>query len=170
MVSVAKLSGEDEGRGLAEWIRLRAVAFRSALALKYPQTPHATTISRVLNEAVDMEAFEQVVASHFKAQDPAEAAVALEGKALRGTLEAGQTRGQPLLAAYATQTGVVVGQMTLDPKVNDSVTAPELLKMLPLDGRVVTGDAMGAQQALSQQIGQAHGDYQRQPTVATLCY
>src|SRR5438477_1694547 len=55
MVIVATLSGEDEVRGIAEWIRLRAAAFRSALALKHTQTPHATTISRVLNEAVDIE-------------------------------------------------------------------------------------------------------------------
>src|SRR5215217_223041 len=152
MVIVAKLSGQDEVRGIAEWIGHRAAAFTRALALKYPKTPHATTISRVLNEAVEIEALEQVVANYFKTQVQAEEAIALDGKALRGTIEAGQTRGQHLLAIYATQTGVVLGQMAVDKKANEIVVAPELLKTLPLEGRVVTGDAMFAQHALSKQI------------------
>lgn len=159
MVIVAKLSGEDEVRGIAEWIGHRAAAFKSALSLKKTKTPHATTISRVLNEAVNVEAFEQVVATYFKGQVQTDEALALDGKALRGTIEAGQTRGQHLLAAYASQTGLVVGQMTVDQKANEIVVAPELLKTLPLEGRVITGDAMFAQHTLSVQIVQAHGDY-----------
>jgi predicted transposase YbfD/YdcC len=159
MVIVAKLSGQDEVRGIAEWIGHRAAGFRRALALKHPKTPHATTISRVLNEAVEIDALEQVVANYFKAQAQAEEAIALDGKALRGTIEAGQTRGQHLLAVYATQTGVVLGQMAVDEKANEIVVAPELLKTLPLVGRVVTGDAMFAQHALSKQIVEGQGDY-----------
>jgi len=159
MVIVAKLSGEDEVRGIAEWIAHRAAAFRSALALKHTKTPHATTISRVLNEAVEVEALEEVVASYFKTQVQAQEALALDGKALRGTIEPGQTRGQHLLAVYATQTGVVVGQMAVDEKANEIVVAPELLKTLPLTGHVVTGDAMFAQHTLSKQIVEAQGDY-----------
>ena len=159
MVIVAKLSGEDEVRGIAEWIGHRATAFANALALKQARTPHATTISRVLNEAVDIEALEQVVATYFKEQAGAEEAIALDGKALRGTIEPGQTRGQHLLAVYASQTGVVLGQMAVDEKANEIVVAPELLKTLPLKGRVVTGDAMFAHHTLSKQIVEAQGDY-----------
>jgi predicted transposase YbfD/YdcC len=159
MVIVAKLSGEDEVRGIADWLKYRARAFAEALGLKQAKTPHATTISRVLNEALDIEALEQVVARYFKTQVLDKEALALDGKALRGTIEPGQTRGQHVLAAYATQTGVVVGQMTVDQKANEIVVAPELLKTLPLQGRVVTGDAMFAQHALSKQIVEAQGDY-----------
>ena len=159
MVIVAKLSGEDELRGIAEWIRLRASEFATALALKRVQTPHVTTISRVLNEAVDIESLEQVIASYFKPQAQAEETMALDGKALRGTIEAGKTRGQHLLALYATQTGVVLGQMPVDEKANEIGVAPELLRTVPLKGRVVTGDAMFAQHSLSKQIVEAQGDY-----------
>ncbi len=144
---------------LAEWIKHRAGAFASALGLKRCTTPHATTISRVLNGAVDVETLEQVVASYFKEQVPDTESIALDGKALRGTIEVGHTRGQHLLAVYATQTGVVLGQMAVDRKANEIVVAPELLRTLPLAGWIVTGDAMFEQHALSQEIIEAHGDY-----------
>lgn len=159
MVIVAKLSGEDEVRGIAEWIKHRAEAFGSALGLKRPSTPHATTISRVLAGAFAVEALEQVVASYFKATASDSEQLALDGKALRGTIAVGQTRGQHLLALYATQTGVVVGQMAVDEKANEIVAAPELLKTLNLAGRIISGDAMFAQQTLSAQIVDAQADY-----------
>ena len=56
------------------------------LGHKEARTPHATTISRVLNDAVDIEALEQVVATYFKGQVPADEDVVLDGKALRGTI------------------------------------------------------------------------------------
>jgi predicted transposase YbfD/YdcC len=159
MVIVAKLSGEDEVRGIAEWIRHRADAFEIALSLKRRATPHATTISRVLAGAFEVDALEQVVASHFKASVSESEQLALDGKALRGTIEVGQTRGQHLLAVYATDTGVVVGQMAVDEKANEIVVAPELLKTLNLKGRLISGDAMFAQHTLSQQIVDAQADY-----------
>jgi predicted transposase YbfD/YdcC len=159
MVIVAKLSGEDEVRGIAEWIKHRAEAFASALGLKRASTPHATTISRVLSFAFEVDALEQVVAAYFKARVSDSEQLALDGKALRGTIEAGQTRGQHLLTLYATDTGVVVGQMAVGEKANEIVVAPELLKTVNLAGRLISGDAMFAQQALSQQIVEAEGDY-----------
>src|SRR5271165_5558774 len=159
MVIVAKLSGEDEVRGIAEWLKHRAEAFASTLNLKRAATPHATTISRVLAGAFEVDALEQVVASYFKAIVTESEQLALDGKALRGTIAVGQTRGQHLLALYATQTGVVVGQMAVDEKANEIVVAPELLKTLHLAGRVISGDAMFAQQMLSKQIVDAQADY-----------
>ena len=159
MVIVAKLSGEDEVRGIAEWVNHRAEAFATALNLKRRTTPHATTISRVLNGAVDEMALEEVVATYFKASASPTEQLALDGKALRGTIEAGQTRGQHLLAVYATDTGVVLGQMAVGEKANEIVVAPELLKTVSLAGRIVSGDAMFAQHTLSAQIVDAHGDY-----------
>ena len=159
MVIVAKLSGEDEVRGIAEWIKHRAEAFASALSLKRLSTPHATTISRVLAGAFEVDEFEQVVAAYFKARVSDSEQLALDGKALGGTIEAGQTRRQHLLALFATDTGVVVGQMAVDEKANEIVVAPELLKTVNLKGRLISGDAMFAQQKLSQQIVEAEGDY-----------
>ena len=118
MVIVAKLSGEDGVRAIAEWIRYRADGFKEALGLKHDQTPHASTISRVLNSAIDVEGLETIIADYFKEQVPNDEALALDGKALRGTISAEQPRGQHLLALYATNSAVVVGQMTVEEKAN----------------------------------------------------
>jgi len=159
MIVIAKLSGEDEIRGIAEWISHRTAAFVEALALKHQRTPHPTTISRILNEAVDLQALENVVSGYFKTQSASEAAIAIDGKALRGTIEPGSTRGQHLLAAYAVTSGVVVGQLEVGRKHNEISVAPHLLETVNLKGCIVTGDAMFAQHALSQQIVEAQGHY-----------
>jgi predicted transposase YbfD/YdcC len=49
--------------------------------------------------------------------------------------------------------------MAVDEKANEIVVAPELLMTVNLAGRLISGDAMFAQQTLSQQIVEAAGDY-----------
>src|SRR5262249_260825 len=49
--------------------------------------------------------------------------------------------------------------MAVDEKANEIVVAPELLKTVNLAGRLISGNAMFAQQRLSQQIVDALGDY-----------
>lgn len=159
MIVIAKLSGEDELKGIAEWIRHRAAAFVEALGLKPESMPHPTTISRILNDAVDLQALEKVVNEYFKTQRQGETRIAIDGKALRGTLEPGSTRGQHLLAAYDVKNEVVMGQLEVGSQNHEISVAPHLLKSLNLNGCVVTGDAMFAQHSLSQQIVEAQGGY-----------
>ncbi len=103
MLVVAKLSGEEELRGIAQWVRLRSEAFVKALGLKHQTMPQPTMYSRVLNEAVDSEALEQAVGAYLSARATTTEAIALDGKALRGTIGEGQTRGQHLLATYGSE-------------------------------------------------------------------
>ena len=81
----------------------------------------------------------------------------LDGKALRGTIPAGQTQGLHLLAAYLPDAGVVLCQMEVGAKENEISAAPRLLKAIDLQGKVVTGDAMFAQRELSRQVIEAGG-------------
>ena len=60
-IVLAKLAGEDHLRGIAQWVQLRKEALADALGLAKPQAPHATTYSRVLRWAVDIDELEQVV-------------------------------------------------------------------------------------------------------------
>lgn len=159
IVVLAKLSGEDESRRIAEWAKLRSETRIAALHLKRETMPHHTTFSRVLGHAVDVEHFEAVVSEFFSRQQPAQAHIALDGKTLRGTIETGQSQGVHLLAAYLPEVGVVVWQVEVENKENEIVVAPQVLEHLHLSGAVVTGDALLTQRTLSAQIGQAGGDY-----------
>jgi predicted transposase YbfD/YdcC len=85
--------------------------------------------------------------------------ICLDGKTVRGTIAFGETRGLHLLAAYFPGAGVVLCQVAVDTKTNEIGAAPQVLKMLDLQGKIVTGDAMFAQRALSLVIVQAAGDY-----------
>jgi predicted transposase YbfD/YdcC len=156
---LAKFGGEDEPEGIAEWVKLRGGALREALGIKRMAMPHAVTYRRVLGEAVDIAEFEQVMSTFFQRLGGDSQQVAIDGKRLRGTIEAGQTRGVYLLAVYAPECGLVLNQVNIEDKANEISAAPAVLSGLELRGKVVTGDALFTQRELSAMIVEAGGDY-----------
>ena len=101
-VVLAKLAGEDRLTGISEWVRHRKEALAKALGLRRPQAPHRTTYSRIFGEKLDVAEFEEAM-SNFLASVPRDGQlvqVAIDGKALRGSIPAGQTQGVHLMAAY----------------------------------------------------------------------
>ena len=100
--------------------------------------------------------------------------IAIDGKALRGSIASGEKRGDYLMAAYLCDKGVVIGQVEVanaEVKENEIVAAPKLIEQLGtcVAGAVVVGDAMQCQRELSQQIRKAGGDWlwfvkENQPT------
>ena len=74
-------------------------------------------------------------------------------------LAADPPRGLHLLAAYLPDEGIVLMQVAVAGHTNEITAAPHVLKMLNLQGKIVTGDALLAQRALSQLIVEAGGDY-----------
>ena len=160
MLVVAKLCGQDELRGMADWIKWRAALFTEGLRYRQAQTPHHTTLSRILNEAVDMTALEDVVNGYVARQQTSSGCHrAIDGKTLRGTLDKQGQQGQHLLSVYDTALGNVQAQVAVDHKQNEISAAAALLAGLEWQGKVVTGDAMFAQHALSAQIINAGGAY-----------
>jgi len=160
-VVLAKMAGQDRVYGISQWVKHRQVALAEALALTTAKAPSVNTYRRVLGESIDIEEFEQVVREFFGALPHAgqSVVIALDGKALRGTIRAGQTHGRHLLAAYLPAEGWVLYQVEVVNKENEISAAPRVLKCLDLRGKVVTGDAMFAQHELSHQIVDAGGDY-----------
>ena len=68
-----------------------------------------------------------------------------------------QLPGVHLVAAYAHQAGIVVGQQAVGAKQNELGALPGLLKQLDLRGRVVTGDAQFTQRRVCRQIVEKGG-------------
>lgn len=160
-IVLAKLAGQDRVYGISQWAKYRQVTLAEAFGLLRVDAPSVNTYRRVLANAVEIEEFEQVVRDFFGALPQAghTVVIALDGKALRGTIPAGQTHGRHLLAAYLPAEGWVLYQVEVANKENEISAAPRVLKCLDLRGKVVTGDAMFAQRELSQQIVDAGGDY-----------
>jgi predicted transposase YbfD/YdcC len=160
-VLVAKLAGQDKPDGIAEWIKLRADFFVDVLQLKRPLRPHAMTYRRVLANADLAAALDTLTREYLLSWPQAghSVQIALDGKTLRGTVAAEQTRGLHLLAAYLPAEGVVLMQVEVAGHTNEIPRAPHVLKVLDLQGKIVTGDALLAQRTLSTLIVEAGGDY-----------
>ena len=73
------------------------------------------------------------------------AAVALDDKAIH------------VLSAFATELGAVIGELTVEPDQNEITAALVLLKGLPLEGRIITGDAIFTQREICRHIRDGDG-------------
>ena len=83
----------------------------------------------------------------------------LDGKVLCGSA-AGDVPGMHLLAAYAPQAAAVLGQVRVDATTNEHKAALRLLGILPpLDGAVVTADALFTHRDVCAAIRERGGDY-----------
>lgn len=161
LIVLAKLAGEDHLRGIAQWVKLRQEALAEALSLAKPQAPHATTYSRVLSGAVEVTELERVVNGFFASLPGAgeSTVISLDGKTLRGTIPAGDTRGLHLLAAYLPDEGWVLAQVQVERKENEIPAAIRVVKCLDLRNKIVTADALLTQRELSIQIIDGGGEY-----------
>lgn len=95
----------------------------------------------------------------------------LDGKTLRGTrCKSQKLKALPGVSAWAGQTGLTLGQVAVDTKSNEITALPELLKLLDLQDKTVTIEAIGCQKEIAQTIVDRGGDYvlavkANQPTV-----
>jgi predicted transposase YbfD/YdcC len=160
-MTLAKLAGENTLAGIADWVKYRIDALSSALALKQKRAPVDTTYSGALANAVDANEFERVLRDFFASQPEAGQSVHLiiDGKELRGTIEAGHTHGRRLLAGFLPAEGWVLFQVQVARRENEISAALQLLKTIDLRGKIVSGDAMFAQPELSRTLVEAGGEY-----------
>src|SRR5436305_5058282 len=87
-------------------------------------------------------------------------AVAIDGKTLARSGET--TTGKEalhLVSAWATERGVVLGQVATATHSNEITAIPALLQVLDVRGATVTIDALGCQQAIARQVREQGADY-----------
>jgi len=160
MMVMAKLCGEDTPSGIADWVKHRAEQFIDLLKLKRKSMPHYSTYRRVEAEVVDPEELEQVVSRVLAGRQffGKQVMLSIDGKVLRGTLDEAQN-GTYLLAAYLPSEGLLLMEVALAGKGGEIPGAAKLLKLVDLREKVVMGDALHTQRAVSIQIVEASGDY-----------
>ncbi len=86
--------------------------------------------------------------------------IAIDGKTARGSRDRKNNK-KPLhmVSAWACKQRLVLGQEATDDKSNEITAIPKLLKLLELNGCIVTIDAMGCQKSIAKQIVEQKGDY-----------
>lgn len=86
--------------------------------------------------------------------------VAIDGKTLRRSFDSASKRSAlHMVSAFCSESGMVLGQVRTAAKSNEITAIPELIRILDLEGTVVTIDAMGCQKAIAQEILDAGADY-----------
>lgn len=86
--------------------------------------------------------------------------IAVDGKALRGTFERTTNKlAIRMVSAWATHNSIVLGQIKTAEKSNEITAIPALLRLLEIEGCIVTIDAMGCQKEIVSQIVEQQADY-----------
>lgn len=161
LVVLAKLAGQDTPVGIADWVGERAADLGPALHLPWARMPHHNTFRRVLACVVEPAELDHLVSQHLLSLPGVghSRLIGFDGKTVRGTIPGGSSQGEHLLAACLVDEDIVVGQVAVGAKENEIVQAPALLDAIDLRGKVVMGDAMHTQTALSDQIVAGEGDF-----------
>lgn len=166
----ATLAGARSFTALAEWSQGVSREGLRRLGAKRSRPPSEPTFRRVL-QRLDANALDAQIGQWVTRQYPlAGQAIAVDGKSLRGAHDAGQAVPH-LLSALLHQPAVVLGQLEVEEKTNEIPKLRTLLDPLPLQGAVVTADALHTQTETARYLVEDKGaDYlfivkENQPTL-----
>jgi predicted transposase YbfD/YdcC len=160
IIFLAKLVGKDKPDEIADWAKNHTVELSGLLELKHQQMPSHSTIRRVFHTILDEAGFDRMAREyHQKEQSGTGKVLSMDGKALRGTRIADQEGSDQVLSLYDVQEQLVLSQAAVDTKENEIVVAPQVLDQVEIAGKVVTGDAIHTQRAISAMIVERGGHY-----------
>lgn len=123
--------------------------------------PSHDTFARVFSR-LDPEQFQNCFLNWVKSISKMVAGevVAIDGKTLRHSYDSGSDKKAiHMVSAWATEQRLVLGQVKVDEKSNEITAIPELLKVLSLQGCIVTIDAIGCQKEIVKLIAGQEADY-----------
>ncbi len=161
LACAAVAAGAKSLVAIAEWAAAAPEAALDCLGVRTDPcggarvVPSETTIRRALAGA-DAGALDQRLAAWLSAGD-VPAAVAVDGKTLRGAVQA-DGRAVHLLAAM-TGAGTVIAQREVGHKTNEITQVKPLLDPVDLHGAVVTLDALHAQRETARYLAGKGADY-----------
>jgi hypothetical protein len=181
LLCVATMCGRRSVYAALQWGRDHGKDMAAQLGLAKHGIPSDGMMSNLLRR-LDVAAFEAALArwaagwndaGDADAGDPDHLEpVAIDGKTLRGA-RGHSVPGVHLLSAYAVRLGLVLNQVPAGANKAEGgeiTAAPLLLEGLVLRGKLITGDAIHAQQKLCKQIVKGEGQYllsvkENQPTL-----
>lgn len=151
LACVAMLSGIRSLYAMAQFGRDHGPALAEALGFDRKETPCCTALHYLFQD-LDVAAFEDAINQwQNQRRRCGRLAIAIDGKTLRG-VQGNQLPGVHLLAGFEQKAGEVLGQLSVNAKTNEHKAALELLNLIPVEGNVITGDAMFCQRDLSRNI------------------
>ena len=160
MIALCALLGRATTyQDITDFAEEREAWFRQFLTLPHGIPSH-DTIYRVLcalDRRVFAECFGRWVADWSETLRIKH--VAIDGKSLRGAKGKTFSGCVHLVGAWATESGLLLGQEAVADKSSEATAIPALLDALHLKGALVTIDAAGCSPAFCQRIRDQKGDY-----------
>jgi len=141
----AALSGMRSFAAIGEWANSLSVETLEKLGCTRKTPPVESTIRRTLQK-IDANAFDEKIGAWLIATAGGlkNKQVCIDGKTLCGSGD-GNKKPLHLLSGILAQEGFVIAQREVGEKTNEIPEVKPLLEPLPLEGAVVTGDAMHTQ-------------------------
>jgi predicted transposase YbfD/YdcC len=157
----AVICGADGWEAVAEYGRAKFKWLKTFLELPHGIASH-DTFGDVFAR-LQPDAFERCFMEWMKkmVQLSAGKLVAIDGKSLRRSFEVGWDKSgmAHMVSAFVAANQMVFAQVKTEGKGQELSAIEKLLRLLELDGAVVTIDALGCQKEIAQQILDAHGQY-----------
>lgn len=153
----AVIGGADHWTEVVEFAQARQGWFATFLRLP-GGIPSHDTFARVFR-LINPQTLEQICQQWLQSvAGRVKGVVAIDGKSVRGARDG---KGHPLhiVSAWSSQSSMLLGQVRTAQKSNEIAAIPELLKLLSIQGCIVTIDAMGCQKAIAGDIIAAQADY-----------
>ena len=163
---MAVLAGAGGPTAIAKWAAMKSEFLLQALALPNG-IPRKDVFRRVLS-ALRPSAFQACFANWLqslrakaaKATGIAQPILAVDGKTLRRSHDRRKGLGAlHSVSVWASEFGLSLGQVACDEKSNEITAIPELLRLVDIEGAIITIDAMGTQKAIAEQIIDSGADY-----------
>jgi hypothetical protein len=150
----AMLAGANDLRAIFRWGRRLTP---DALALFGIERAPCHATYHYVFQSLDGDALAKAL-GEFACAGAVPGHIAIDGKTLKGSRRQG-AKALHVLSAFATGLSSVVGDIVVDPSQNEITAALAFLKDLPLEGVVITGDAIFCQREICQTIEDGKGDY-----------
>jgi predicted transposase YbfD/YdcC len=163
---LAVLAGAGGPTAIARWAALKEEFLLRVLDLPNG-VPRKDVFRRVLM-ALEPAAFQACFANwlrSLRAEAVAQTGVeqptlAVDGKTARRSHDRANGLGAlHAVSVWAGEYGLSLGQVACAEKSNEITAIPELLRLVDIDGAIITIDAMGTQKAIAEQIVAGGGDY-----------
>jgi hypothetical protein len=148
----AVLAGARSITAIAEWAAEQSPQTLRRMGSKYGRPPSERTYRRTF-AIVDVEEIDRRSGRWMAEQQRSLAAVAMDGKTVRGSGD-GDKGAVHLLSAIVHGSGTVVAQIAVDSKTNEITRVEPLLEDLNIEGAVVTADALLTQKKIAEHLVQ----------------
>jgi predicted transposase YbfD/YdcC len=149
------IANADSWKSIVIWAKAREAWLRTFLELPNG-IPSRDTIRRTISR-LNPEEFQRCFVGWLGGLRGMKL-VAIDGKTMRGSASRAM-RPLHIVSAWASQQRLTLGQRCVDSKTNEITAIPELLRLLDLQGAIITIDAMGCQKAIASEIINRGADY-----------